>query len=271
MARGSGAGRASSAAPYREWNVNGRPPRKKVRPASPADRSAPFEVATPTLESPPFMDPRPRFAARRRSANWSPRRAARTLGALALLGLCSCVSRPSAEEVANLGYRSPAQTFGSFQVAVRADSALLEYRCLSVGFRERNRISQLTWREFRDEWYAQNPFLRSAVAKASIVAEESLGPDDHLIVAEAYGRKIHVRFVREGFYQLYAGAMLHADELLPWQRGLEPYLGSEAQGPHSTLLTAAIELDPARVPEHPTEFRIGLEWKIDGIEEPASD
>lgn len=217
------------------------------------------------------MDPRTRRApspgsgARRRAAP------ARLFVAAALVGLLACVSPPSAEELARLGYRSPQQTFASFQVAVRADSPVLEYRCLSVGFRERNRVSQLSWREFRDEWYASHPLLRRALAKARVLSVEELAADRRVLLAESHGRRLLVHFVREAFYQVYAGDMLHADELLPQQRGLQPYLGAEPLEHDRALLTAAVELRASELPEQPTEFRIGLEWKIDGIEEPPSD
>lgn len=217
------------------------------------------------------MDPRarrtpsPGSGVRRRTAP------ARLFVAVALAGLASCVSPPSAEELARVGYRSPEQTFTSFQIAVRADSPVLEYRCLSAGFRERNRVSQLTWREFRDEWYASHPLLRRALAKARILSVEELATDRRVLLAESHGHRLRVHFVREAFYQVYAGDMLHADELLPQQRGLAPYLGAEPLEQGRALLSAAVELRATDLPEHPTEFRIGLEWKIDGIEEPRSD
>ena len=47
--------------------------------------------------------------------------------------------------------------------------------------------------------------------------------------------------------------------------GLEPYLGAEPVSDGRVLVLGAVELDAAEMPDHPTEYRLGLEWKIDGI------
>ena len=60
----------------------------------------------------------------------------------------------------DLGYRSPEQAFQTLRAAIRGDLPRLEYRSLSSGFRQRNSLSQLSYREFREEWYAKNPWLK---------------------------------------------------------------------------------------------------------------
>ena len=80
-----------------------------------------------------------------------------------------CVTPPTAEELLDLGYRSPAQAFHTLRAAIRGDLPRLEYRSLSAGFRRRNGLSQLSYREFRADWNSKNPWMRTALSGAEIL------------------------------------------------------------------------------------------------------
>lgn len=211
------------------------------------------------------MDPRAR--PERRRVPGARRRS--TLAAALLLaplaGLPACLCPPTLADIESTGFRSPAQTLRTFQTAVRADDPALEYRCLSVGFRERNGVSQLAWREFRDKWFASNPFVKRGIATAETVSEELVTPSRARIVAESSGHRMVIELAREGFYQLYSGAELAADGLLPDQRGLDPYLLVEPSGDDRLLVHGAFDVRASELPPEPTELRVGLEWKIDDI------
>jgi hypothetical protein len=192
--------------------------------------------------------------------------AAAPLAGSALLAGC-CVAPPTAEEWAAIAYRRPEETLESFQVAVRARSPLLEYRCLSVGFRERHALSQILWREYRERWYAENPFLRKGIADARIVTSEPIGARRHRLVVESHGRRMAVELVREDFYQVFVRGELAADELLPEQGRLERYLGARGSDRGGVLVESAVELPPGALSDEPSELRVGSEWKIDWLEE----
>ena len=73
------------------------------------------------------------------------------LGGL-VLALAGChVPAPKPREVLATGFREPLQTFETFRTAFRGDLLELEYLCFSTGFHRRNGLSQLGYREFRDE------------------------------------------------------------------------------------------------------------------------
>ena len=166
-----------------------------------------------------------------------------------------CVTPPTAEELMDLGYRSPEQTFLTLRAAVRGDLPRLEYRSLSAGFRSRNGLSQLSYREFRGEWYAKNPWLKPALSQAEIL-ERTDHPDGRHSVLRGgiLGEEARIHLVAEDFAQLWDQSELRED------------LAVEDMG---ALLSSRDGSWVASVPgkgEAPTELRLGREWKIDGIE-----
>ena len=135
------------------------------------------------------------------------------LFASVLLGGC-CVTPPTAEEILDLGFRSPKLTLRTFQAGVRGDLPLLEYRCFSQGYKSRNHLSQLAYREFREQELASNPWFQKGVADARILTSESLGEGRHLLRVGSQVHVIEVELVREDFWQLWSNTDLLADELL---------------------------------------------------------
>ena len=198
----------------------------------------------------------------------SPRVAA--LAAAWLLAGC-CVTPPDPEEVMNTGFRSPEQCLETFQVGVRGDLARLEYRCFSVGYRDRNGLSQLGYREFRERELRSNPWFAKGVADAEVELSEPAGPFRHRILAESHGYRFEVLLVREDAWQAWAGERLLADELLDGG-GFESHVEVSGGASRPTAVLAIAELpprlqgrDPAELREAVTEFRISQEWKIDSI------
>ena len=209
-------------------------------------------------------------AARSELRGWRARAASGLALALSLgpiVAAPACLCPPSVEDVASLGFRSPEMTFHSFQTAVRADSPLVEYRCLGYEFCAANRISHLTWREYRDELFSDNPFLARGIADAEIVSNEHQGKLHARIVAESHGHRFEVLFVREAFYQIWVGEELIGDDLLPDQHDLVgTVIDSEPDGPGRRLVYSSTGIDESGWSEHLTEYRVAFEWKINGIQ-----
>ena len=191
----------------------------------------------------------------------------------AFLALASaCVSPPDAQEVLDTGFRTPEMTFHTLQVGVRAGLPRLEYACLSSGFRARHGLSQLGYREFREQELEDRLEFWLGIPDAKIVESLSQGPGRHLIRAESHGHPFELGLVHEEFWQAWSGDELLADELLeaslPFEERLEIYR-SEGGGPIlSTVVQFPAEmalLEPEELRAAMTELRIAKEWKIDHI------
>lgn len=206
------------------------------------------------------------------------RRLARPLGALALLA-AGCVSTPEPAEVLATGFRTPEMTFHTLKVGVRGDLPGLEYACLSGAFRERYGLSQLAYREFREDTLEHEIAFWLGIPKAKIVEAVTLAEDRELLRCESHGTPFELELVREDYWQLWEGPELLADELLPpgtFRERAEIF--SEAAG--VTMVSGFAQLPqyldhlpPEELNRSFTEFRIGREWKIDriaGLAEPGS-
>ena len=168
-----------------------------------------------------------------------------------------------------VGFRDPVQTFETFRLAFRGDLLDLEYRCLSSGFQRRNQLSQLGYREFRDELVAQEPLLRLALHKAEVV-EIDRGTTRSRIVARAWRATFVLDFVREDFWEIWGGSELLADASVDDMRA-EGYLRASKTPDGTPWLVGQIPLEGLADPERITEARIGSEWKIDDFQVIDSD
>lgn len=162
-----------------------------------------------------------------------------------------------------VGFRDPEQTFALFRLAFRENLPDLEYRCLSGGYKQRARISQLGYAEFRDELLAETPFLRLALHKAEIEQVVRLGERRARIRASALGGTLIVDFVREEYWEIWAGRELLLDAPVDdlYERGYQELVSDDSG---TTWFLARIPLegvDSARI----TEVRLGQEWKIDAF------
>lgn len=174
-----------------------------------------------------------------------------------LLG--ACLSKPTAEAWLTVGFHSPGQTFGTFQTALRADQPSLEYRCFGQAMKEREGITEVLYREFRDRLFSRQPWLKRA-ACARIVEVQPLGPGRERVIARVdtvfVDKTFAVDFVREDFYELRAGESLLEDGFTDFER-----LVAE----DGDALLVRLPLPWGAALTQVSEVRVGREWKIDGF------
>lgn len=188
-----------------------------------------------------------------------------------LLAFCTSCFGPAhaPEALTRTGFRSPRQTFDTFQAAIDFDLADLEYRCLSAEFTRRNGLSEATYREARDQLFDENPLLW-LVSRAEVVQEGDAGSRRHWIEAKVAGRTFRLHFVREDFYEFWSGDRRVLDDFRPPS---SPVKVSELGSGDFAVASEAV-LDPetkARVDwAKVSEMRVGQEWKIDGVEEDSA-
>jgi hypothetical protein len=164
-----------------------------------------------------------------------------------------CTTPPNAEELLDLGYRSPRQAFQTLRAGIRGDLPRLEYRSLSGDFRRRNGLSQLSYREFREDWYSENPWIKIALSNAEVLELIQRSPTRVSLRVGALGSEILIDLVAEDFYQIWDGDELREDALV---------------GNIAELIMADDGGWIARVPGDgpaPSELRLGREWKVDDI------
>ena len=181
----------------------------------------------------------------------------------ALLAGCR-LAAPTPEAWLAVGYRTPEQTFRTFQTGLRAGLPDLEYRCLGTGFkrraaREGGAFSQLVYREFRAELFRTRPWLKLA-ACAEIKKVEELAEGRVRLVAEVdtwfHDETFAVELVREDYYELWVGDQRVQDDAAEWRE-----LAREKDG----ALVVRVPLPPELGAPAIGELRAGREWKIDGF------
>ncbi len=181
-----------------------------------------------------------------------------------------CLSAPKAEDWLAVGFRSPEQTFRTFQTGLRAGLPDLEYRCLGTGFKQRaaregGAFSQLFYLEFRRELFHTRPWLK-LVARAQVERVEELEPGRVRMVAKVdtwfHDETFALEFVREDFYELWIGDKRVDDDLADWRA-----LARERGG----ALVVSVPLPAGLGALEIGELRAGREWKIDGFPQRAGD
>ena len=176
---------------------------------------------------------------------------------LAALSSAACTTLPKPAEMLTAGYRSPEQTFHTFQLAVRADLSTLEYKCFSTRFRAENHLSLMAWREVREQLWGKIG-MRWAVATAKATGPVHLYGNVAEFEVAALGKHMHLRFVREGFGELYSGEQLIADDTLDFQANTGTQQGRWFYG----QVEMPADCESAKL----TELRVGREWKLDQID-----
>lgn len=214
---------------------------------------------------PPPM-PRPSPARDRPTARRSRGLCAPTLAA-ALLTLLGCqVPRPEPAALVATGFRTPEQTFATFQSALAADLIDLEYRCFGSAFKRREGLSQLAWRAWRAELLSTWPAVRR-LATAQITRSEALAPDRWFLAGRVeylwLDFDFEVELTREDFYELYIDGQRALDDNLVWDGVLSIEEHPDPWGTPS--LFASVPVSEPIDPNVLTEVRLGREWKIDAL------
>lgn len=176
----------------------------------------------------------------------------------------ACVCPPDARAVLDVGFRTPEQAFRTFQTATRLDDPDLELRCFSLGFRARNHLSQLTWREARAELYERKPWMRAGIAGADVVGVEVRGDRAQVAIDTAGGDYV-VWLVREDFAEAWAGAERVLDEGIDWRAST----GIQDGASGGRWMWGRVAAPPGVDADAVTDLRFGREWKIDDVAEPV--
>ncbi len=181
--------------------------------------------------------------------------------ALGILFFSACVAPPTARDRFAVGFRSPEQSFASFQTAVRADDPGLERRCLSARFIAENGLSEIVYLTFWDELTRREPFLRKGIADATLTSPAEVRGDRSRLHIHSHGRNLVVDLVREDFCEAWGGDQKLADESAPFPQrtGIQP--GNDGARWIYGRMPLSADIDERRV----TELRFGREWKIDGF------
>lgn len=170
-----------------------------------------------------------------------------------------CLAAPRAKDWLAVGYRTPRQTFATFQTGMRADLPDLEYRSLSGAFKRREGVTQLAYREFRSELFRAKPWLALA-AQAHVRSVTPLADDRVRLVAEVdtwfHDETFAVELVREDYYEVWIDGQRVDDDLASWR-----LLAREKDG----ALVVTVPLPEGRTVREIGELRAGREWKIDGF------
>lgn len=183
------------------------------------------------------------------------------LSTLGLQGCCLFVAPPKAADYLDVGFRTPEQTFRTFQVGWRGDLPDLEHRCFSRDFRGRNQVSRLNYREFRARLQSEQPFLRLGVADARPQGAAEVRGDRARLVLETHGRTLEVLFVLDDFVEVWAGETRVLDDYLPFDEHTQT-TPIDAGG---RRLWGHVDLPESTAAQRVTEFRLGREWKIDDL------
>jgi hypothetical protein len=159
-----------------------------------------------------------------------------------------------------MGFRSPEQTFRTFQTAVRGDLKGLGYRCLSAGFKEREGITELAWREWLEALLRERPSVR-LIACAEILSLEPRGADQAFLVAEVEtwfkDARFGLSFVREESYEV-------ADREGPLEGGFASF-ASVAREEGGSLVVELPFPGGTRLDEI-ADVVLARRWKIDDFE-----
>lgn len=184
-----------------------------------------------------------------------------------LLGSCCLLVRPpDARELLSTGFRSPEQTFRTFQIGWRANEPDLERRCFSQGFRERNRVSRLNYREFRERLVAEQPLLRLGIADAQVDGPAEVREGQAVLRATSHGRHLVLHLVLDDFAEVFAGEERVLDESIEFSQHI--HHRTEADG--TERLWGYVDLPPDLPKDSGartiSELRLGREWKIDDLQ-----
>ena len=191
---------------------------------------------------------------------------ARQAGALSLVLVCTlaaCVTPPTPRDLVSTGFRTPEQAFRTWRTAIASgDLVDIEYDCLSIRFKDEAQMSELLYREARDELLRREPFLRMAISKTEVMEVRMLSETRAVITSSALGREFQVQMLREDFWEAWAGDEILCDATIPagqFDSWLQVSDGDELWAQVTIRLSNAADADKI------TEIRVGQDWHIDAI------
>ncbi len=188
--------------------------------------------------------------------------AAPALLGLSLVGSGCIVTAPEPGEVWEAwrdGLQSPLATFEAFRTALRGDLLEAEYRCFGSGWKARNGVSQVCYREFRDALLAEEPLLRWALSRAETTLDPASGPFEAVVWATWSDLRVGFRMRREAYMEVRAeGRRVVSEPLdtLSQQLSLDPQ-----QGLLFGWVPVTADLDPEQV----EAMTLASEWRIDDL------
>lgn len=186
------------------------------------------------------------------------------LAILVALLTAACAGPDVRKELSQAGFRSPEQTFDTYRAAFLSDLIVLEYSCLSSGFKRANGINITNYGEAREILLRDQAFLRFGLSRAEVVKLEALAENRvrlH-IRSESLFHEVHFacELVREDFYEIWAGGeRLQDDHLERFSNAFR--ITPDADG--SPVAQSWVPLEESIQATHISEFRVGREWKID--------
>jgi len=186
-----------------------------------------------------------------------------TLGPL-FIGSGCVVTPPEPAEVWKAwdqGLSSPLGTFEALRTALRGEILVAEYRCFSSGWKSRNGISQVGYREYRDSLLDLAPHFIWGLSQATVHLEEGAAPHRATILAEIdtpfSSTTVRFSLVQEAYMELRAGGRRLVSE---------PLESVALQTRHKEgQLFAWIPLEDLPPEGEVESFRLETEWRIDDI------
>lgn len=168
---------------------------------------------------------------------------------------------PDAKELLDVGYRTPEQTFATFQVGWRAEEPDLERLCFSRDFRERHQVSRFNYRVFRERLVSDQPFLRLGIADAKIAGPAEIRGARARLVAKSHGRTIELELVRDDVIEVWSADRRVVDRY----DSFDDHTQTRASDAGVELLWAHVELPENTDASSISEIHLAREWKIDDL------
>ncbi|MAB80807.1 MAG: hypothetical protein CMJ89_15775 [Planctomycetes bacterium] len=167
-----------------------------------------------------------------------------------------CLSAPEPGDWLGVGFRTPEQTFRTFQTGLRADQPDLEYRCFALEFKRQNIENQGFYRQFREELFRRNPLLKLA-ATAEIIEVQERPRGVRRLIARVdtwfHDEVFAVDFVREDYYEIFEGEEIGSDDFCSFEDSV-----ALKNDRYIIVIPANAEIPLVGI----SEIRIGSSWRI---------
>lgn len=177
------------------------------------------------------------------------------------VALGACCATPTNADLLQASFRTPEATLETFRIAARCDEPSLEYRCLSAALVRRMSLSQLAWREAREEALRSSGLVALFVDGLEPLEPARVEGDRAELRVGSMGRELRLSFVRESVGRAWARGKLVADEDVDWNAAVG---AQEIDGARHAFGRVQTTTPPADL----DELRLSREWKLDGLLQP---